>query len=153
MLLFTFTILENGKSIIWPVPAVVLGVADPKRAYSTPFWTWPGPAECLWSCPSELRQFSSCCLPLPKLRPFRPIFVSLWRVVAAIAALFQVPWRRKKDVGQSCPQHRLLLRSISVAQNAVFAHGIMAGTYFITYLASLFCIRSGNVVYVVVIGC
>ena len=122
MFLFTFTILENGISIIWPVPAVVLGVADPKRAYSTPFGPWPGPAECLWSCPSELRQFSSCCLPLPKLRPVRPIFVSLWRVVAAIAALFQVSWRRKTGVGQSCPQHRLSLRSISVALRTRYLH-------------------------------
>lgn len=82
MFLFTFTILESEKLIIWPVPAVVLGVMAPKRAYSTPFGPWPGPAECLWNCPSELRQFSSCCLPLPKLSrpgPLSLLFGVLWR--------------------------------------------------------------------------
>lgn len=135
MFLFTFTILESEKPIIWPVPAVVLGVMAPKRAYSTPFGPWPGPAECLWNCPSELRQFSSCCLPLPKLRPPRPTFASLWRVVAAIVALFQVPWRRKTGVGKAIFSIGCCCLAYRWRRTRYFAYKIMTGTCFMTDLA------------------
>lgn len=99
------------------------------------FGPWPGPAECLWNCPSELRQFSSCCLPLPKLRPPRPTFASLWRVVAAIAALFQVPWRRKTGVGKAIFSIGCCCLAYRWRRTRYFAYKIMTGTCFMTDLA------------------
>ncbi|CAI4581225.1 AHL_G0032660.mRNA.1.CDS.1 [Saccharomyces cerevisiae] len=98
------------------------GCCRPKTRIFHAFWTLAGPREVPVELPFGAKAVQFVLFTSAETEAVRPIFVSLWRVVAAIAALFQVSWRRKTGVGQSCPQHRLSLRSISVALRTRYLH-------------------------------
>lgn len=111
------------------------GCYGPKTRIFHAFWALAGPRGVPVELPFGAKAVQLVLFTSAETEPPRPTFASLWRVVAAIAALFQVPWRRKTGVGKAIFSIGCCCLAYQWRRTRYFAYKIMTGTCFMTDLA------------------